>query len=81
MRRSVKAAPPIDWMWAAILERKTVLGYDLKEMAKLANVPYDTMRRYIRMNPAEWKRSAREKVLKGFGIKVQTSITQEGVTE
>lgn len=80
MKRS-KTAPPIDWTWAAILERKTVLGYDLKEMARIANVPYDTMRRYIRMSPMEWKTNARERVLKEFGIKVRTSIIQEGVTE
>lgn len=81
MKRFKKSPPPINWVWAAILERKTVLGYDLKEMAKIAEVPYDTMRRYIRTDPWTWKPSARNRVLKTFGIKTQVSITQEGVTE
>ena len=66
-------APPIDWLWAAILERKMVLGIDLKQMAKIAGVSYDTMRRYITVSPWEWSADARTNVCKEFGLKpIQT---------
>lgn len=66
-------APPIDWLWAAILERKMVLGIDLKQMAEIAGVNYDTMRRMITKSPWEWSADARTRVCKEFGIRpIQT---------
>lgn len=66
-------APPIDWLWAAILERKMVLKIDLKQMAEIAGVSYETMRRYIGQSPWEWSADARTRVCKGFGLKpIQT---------
>lgn len=61
--------PPIDWLWAAVLERKTVLGYDLKQMADIAGVSYDKMRHWIRVSPWKWSDSARNNVCRRFGIK------------
>ena len=66
--RSAKNAPPIDWLWAAVLERKMVLGFDLKMMAKVAGVDYDTMRHYIRKSPWEWGDKARASICVAFGI-------------
>lgn len=68
--------PPVDWLWAAVLERKTVLGYDLKMMARVAGVTYETMRRYIRQSPWTWEESARSAVLKEFGLKAEVNIQQ-----
>jgi hypothetical protein len=69
-----KEAPPIDWLWAAVLERKTVLGYDLKRMADVAGVTYETMRHYIRQSPWSWKANARRRVCDEFGLKPQVSV-------
>lgn len=69
--------PPIDWLHAAILERKVVLGYDLKKMSKVAGVCYDTMRRYIRQSPWTWEADARARILREFGLKTQVSVTPE----
>jgi lambda repressor-like predicted transcriptional regulator len=65
--------PPIDWLWAAVLERKMRFGIDLKELAKIAGVGYETMRRLITQSPWEWGEDARTKVCKALGIKpIQT---------
>ena len=66
--------PPIDWLWAAVLERKMVFGYDLKRMAKVGGVSYDIMRRYINKSPWEWPPSVREKICKEFGIKQERIV-------
>ena len=66
--------PPIDWLWAAVLERKIVFGYDLKMMAKAGGVSYDTMRRYIRVSPWEWSASVRKRICDEFGISTKVSV-------
>ena len=73
--RSAKNAPPIDWLWAAVLERKVVLGYDLQRMALVADVDYDTMRHYIRKSPWNWNDKARENICKEFGIVPQRTVS------
>lgn len=68
-----KDAPPIDWLWAAILERKMVLGIDLKQMSQIAGVSYETMRHMIKKSPWEWSADARTRVCVEFGLKpIQT---------
>lgn len=68
-----RQAPPIDWLWAAVLERKMRYGYDLKQMAEIAGVTYETMRRYINQSPWEWSADARTKVCEAFDLKpIQT---------
>ena len=61
-------APPIDWLWAAVLERKTRFKYDLRVLAEVAGVDYGTMRKYIRMSPWEWGEDARNRVCKELGV-------------
>ena len=31
-------APPVDWLWAAVLERQRTFGLTLEEMANIAGV-------------------------------------------
>lgn len=68
-----REAPPIDWLMAAILERKMVYKVDLKQMAEIAGVSYESMRRMITISPWEWSADARTRVCKEFGLKpIQT---------
>lgn len=62
--------PPIDWLWAAVLERKAVYGMDLETMAKYCGISYPQMRQYIRKSPWEWPRPVRERLCSVFGIKI-----------
>lgn len=75
-RFSSQNETPVDWLWAAVLEQKAVKRMGLKELAKIADVSYETMRQYIRKSPWEWPRSAREKVCKAFGLVIK--VEHEG---
>lgn len=68
LAQNLRQSPPIDWLWAAVLERKARFKLDLKHLAKTAGVTYDTMRRYINMSPWEWGEDARNRVCKELGI-------------
>lgn len=63
------ATPPVDWLRAVVLERKDVLGYDLKRLAKIGGVSYDYFRKLIRMSPWDWPTPVRERVCRELGIK------------
>lgn len=68
-----REVPPIDWLWAAVLERKMRLGIDLKQMAEIGGVTYDTMRKLIHMSPWEWGDDTRNKICKALYLKpIQT---------
>lgn len=62
------ADPPIDWLHAAVLERKAVKGLSLKQMAKIAGISYDAMRQYIRVSPWNWPFVVRKNVCNGLGL-------------
>lgn len=64
------AKPPIDWVLAAILERKVVYGYDLKKMASIANIPYERMRKYATRQTSEWSADALYRICREFNIKI-----------
>ena len=66
--------PPIDWLWAAVLERQAVYGYDLKTMASTAGVSYEMMRRYIRRSPWTWPYDARINICEAFNIQTEVII-------
>jgi len=66
----IAKAPPIDWLWAAILERKMQFGWDLTQMAGAAGTTYAWMRENIRRSPWEWNREARERLCKNMGISI-----------
>ena len=72
-RYSPYKAPPIDWLWAAVLERTKVYGYDLKTMAQIAGVEYGHMRQLWRVSPWEWKKDVRDRVCHHFGINISVS--------
>ena len=74
--------PPIDWLWAAVLERKARNRISLKDLAAIGGVSYGTMRQYARESPWDWPRELRENVVKGLGLSLvidQTNIQTEGV--
>lgn len=61
--------PPIDWLWAAVLERMRVMQYNLSDLAAFAGVHYDTMRDHIRVSPWNWNEEERNRVCAALGIK------------
>ena len=69
--------PPIDWLRAAVLERKAVKSLDLKTMAKIACVSYERMRHLILKSPWDWPRDIRESICANLGIDI--SVTPDGV--
>lgn len=62
------STPPIDWLRAAVLERQAVLGYDLKQLAVVGGISYDSMRKLIRVSPWDWPAPVREKVCRKLGV-------------
>lgn len=74
-------APPIDWLWACVLERQRVYGMSLQELADIAGVQYGNMRQMINRSPWAWRREARDKVCQYFGIKIAVTPTTEGRIE
>ena len=71
---SRRGAPPIDWLWAAVLERAMVLHMSRKDLADLAGVSYETMRDYIRKSPWAWPNEPRERLCAALGIEVKRTI-------
>ena len=69
-----KKAPQVDWLWAAILERMRVNGYDLKRMAVVAGVGYEYMRKLINRPTTEWPHGALSNICKEFGIRLLPSV-------
>lgn len=65
---SKREDPPIDWLWAAVLERKMVKRVDLKTMAKTVGVSYPYMRRLIVQSPWDWPTDVRKAVCGELGI-------------
>ena len=74
-------APPVDWLWAAVLERQRTYGMTLEEMANIAGVTYASMRQIICESPWNWKREVRERVCEYFGINIRVSPTADGKVE
>lgn len=73
-------APPIDWLWACVLERQKVYGYDLRDMAMIAGVEYGNMRCMWRRSPWAWKREPRERVCRHFGINLNfVPVANDGI--
>lgn len=69
-----RKAPPIDWLLAAILERKTVFHYDLKRMAEIADISYEYMRRLINQPTNTWPYGALSNICKEFGIALVPTV-------
>lgn len=76
---SAPKEPPIDWFKAAILERISAKGYNLKTLAAAANISYEYLRTLMGKPPMEWPYNYREAVCKVLGIRY--SIQIEGKPE
>ena len=68
--------PPIDWLWAAVLERMKVKKVNLKDLAKVAGCSYESMRRYINITPWNWPYTIRNSVCKELGLEI--ALTPSG---
>lgn len=69
-----KPVPPIDWLWAAVLERSMVLHHSRKDLAEMGGVSYEVMRDYIRKSPWAWPQTVRERVCSSLGIEIKRTI-------
>lgn len=78
-KKNRTAPPPIDWLWAAMLERRAALGITLSELAKAVDVSYGTMRNYAMKSPWDWPRPMRERTCEALGIKVTVHPSSGGV--
>lgn len=63
--------PPVNWLWAIILERMKVKHYTVRELAAAADCSYDCMRHYINCDPWKWPYKVRESVCKVLGVKIE----------
>lgn len=78
---STNQAPPVDWLWAAVLERQRVYGLTLEQLANIAGVSYGNMRRMVNKSPWSWRREYREKVCNYFGISIAMNLSSDGRVE
>ena len=69
-----KKPPQIDWLWAAILERKMRYKMNNKELAEEIGVSYETMCKTIVKPTREWSPDVLEAVCKRFGIKLVPNV-------
>ena len=80
-RFSEKETPPIDWLWAAVLERKVQYGLDLQTMANIAGVSYGVFRNLWRKSPWEWPRKVRENICEAFNLELKFGSANVKVKE
>ena len=69
--------PPVDWLWAMVLERQKVKKADLKKLANVADISYPYMRRLINVSPWNWPRRVRESVCEYLGVNI--IVTPNGI--
>ncbi|MBR0161916.1 MAG: hypothetical protein IJQ02_11635 [Oscillospiraceae bacterium] len=70
--------PPVDWLKAAILERKDSLELTWGDLADVAGITNDSMRRLASLKPPEeWPPDVRRAVLRRLGIHAKLVIVDE----
>ena len=69
--------PPVDWLWAMVLERQKVKKVDLKKLAEVGECSYPYMRRLINVSPWNWPRGIRERVCEYLGVNI--IVTPNGI--
>ena len=75
IKESKTQYPPIDWLLAAILERKHTLKLDWRDIAFSCGVSYNSMRLLVsRKPPEEWPKDVRDKVCDYLGINVRRTV-------
>lgn len=68
--------PPIDWMKAAMLERKQTLSITSDELAAAANVSPAYLRKLMtKKHTDDWKPDIRRAVCRELGIGVKTTLS------
>ena len=68
--------PPIDWLMAAILERKKVMKLDWSDLADASKISVDSMKRLASTRPPEeWPADIRKSVCRKLGIGAKLMIT------
>lgn len=80
-KRRLPQDEPIDWLWAAYLERMKSCGITLQDISKVAGVEYSTMRKYNMYSPWGWPRSVRERVCDALAIKIAYTPKQDNTIE
>ena len=74
--------PPINWLLAAILERKKVMGLEWDDIAKKANMSSPTLRKMLSTtDPLEWDFHARKSICEMLGIEFRTKSYVVGSPE
>lgn len=70
--------PPIDWMMAAILERKRVMKLEWSDIAVNCGMSSDSLRQLAsKKPPEEWPKEIRNHVLKTLGLSAKMVIEEE----
>ena len=66
----------IDWLLAAVLERKKALRLDYSDIAEMVGgISGDALRQLVaRKAPEEWPKRIRDGVCKALGIEVKTIV-------
>ena len=68
--------PPINWLTAAILERKQTMKLTWEDLANVAHISPDRMRQLISKKPPEqWPADIRNAVCRCLQINVKLTIT------
>ena len=69
--------PPINWLTAAILERKRVMKLEWNDLADKAGMTGDQLRYLLNSKPPEeWPCDVRNKVLRVLGLSVKLVIEE-----
>lgn len=67
--------PPVDWLMAAILERKKVMKLEWKDIADEVGMSPEALRKMVMTKaPAEWTKETRDKILKVLGLRAKLVI-------
>ena len=70
--------PPIDWLKAAILERKQVMGLTMADLAEAAHMSPDSFRHLLTdksRTVLDWKPETRRAVCRRLEINITTTLS------
>lgn len=70
--------PPIDWLMAAILERKKVMGLTMADLAEAAHMSPESFRHLMADSTRtvmDWRPDIRNGVCRRLGINISTTIS------
>lgn len=75
--------PPIDWLMAAILERKKVMGLEWNDLADMVGgISGDYLRKLVSSKPPmKWPDDVRNKVCRKLGINIRMVVEDDSDRE